>query len=61
MVRWLHEVGVGVVIVDEKVSEMALHYIEQYQMVCLKLVFKWTLRRLCRDVRHPVKLIFGAQ
>merc|ERR1712013_211621 len=55
VVKGLHEMGVGVVIVGEKVSEMALHYIDKYNMVCLKLVSKWTLRRLCRAVRaRPV-------
>merc|ERR1712048_861520 len=47
----LHEMGVGVVIVGEKVSEMAIHYVDKYNMVCMKLSSKWTLRRLCRAVK----------
>jgi len=50
------------VIVGEKVSEMALHYIDKYKMVCLKLVSKWTLRRLCRAVRaRPVVTLTGVR
>jgi len=60
VVRGLHEMGVGVVVVGEKVSEMALHYIDKYDMVCLKVVSKWTIRRLCRAVRaRPVVTLNG--
>merc|ERR1719348_185155 len=60
VVKGLHEIGVGVVIVGEKVSEMALHYIDKYDMVCLKVVSKWTIRRLCRAVRaRPVVTLNG--
>lgn len=55
VIKGLHEMGVGVVIVGEKVSEMAIHYVDKYNMVCLKIHSKWTLRRLCRAVRaRPV-------
>merc|ERR1711997_371090 len=43
-----------------KISEMALHYIDKYKLVALKLVSKWTLRRLCRAVRaRPVVTLTG--
>merc|ERR1712087_462782 len=51
VIKGLHEMGVGVIIVGEKISEMAIHYIDKYNMVCMKLSSKWTLRRLCRAVK----------
>ena len=55
VVKGLHDMGVGVVIVGEKVSEMAIHYVDKYNMVCMKVQSKWTIRRLCRAVRaRPV-------
>jgi len=60
VVKSLHDMGVGVVIVGEKVSEMALHYVDKYNLVCLKVQSKWTIRRLCRAVRaRPVVTLNG--
>jgi len=60
VVKGLHDMGVGVVIVGEKVSEMALHYVDKYNLVCLKVQSKWTIRRLCRAVRaRPVVTLNG--
>jgi len=60
VIKGLHEMGVGVVIVGEKISEMAIHYIDKYKMICIKLISKWTLRRLCRAVRaRPVVTLTG--
>jgi len=40
--------NVQVVICGENIGEMALHFIDKYKMIALKLSSKWTLRRLCR-------------
>ena len=55
VIKKLKDMGVGVVIVGEKISEMALHYIDKYNLVALRVISKWTIRRLCRAVRaRPV-------
>eukprot|EP01083_Nonionella_stella_P308330 1087255_1 len=60
VIKRLKDMGVGVVVVGEKISEMAIHYIDKYKLVALKLVSKWTLRRLCRAVRaRPVVTLTG--
>ena len=59
IVKGLHEMGVGVVVVGEQISEMALHFMDKYHIVVLKLVSKWTVRRLCRacNARPIVTLV----
>eukprot|EP01084_Bolivina_argentea_P138234 243409_1 len=55
IIKQLADMGVGVIIVGEKISEMAIHYIDKYKLVAMRLVSKWTLRRLCRATRaRPV-------
>jgi len=39
--------GVKLVISGGSVSEMAVHFLEKYQLMCLKITSKWELRRLC--------------
>ena len=55
----LRDMGVGVIVVGDQISEMALHFMDKYEIVCLKLVSKWTLRRLCRasNARPIVQLV----
>merc|ERR1712087_831619 len=60
VIKKLKDMGVGVLIVGEKISEMAIHYIDKYKMVAMRLNSKWTLRRLCRAVRaRPVVTLTG--
>jgi len=60
VIKRLKDMGVGVVIVGENVSEMALHYVDKYKLVCMRIVSKWTIRRLCRAVRaRPVVTLNG--
>ena len=62
VIKKLKDMGVGVLIVGEKISEMAIHYIDKYKMVALRLNSKWTLRRLCRAVRaRPVVTLTGVR
>ena len=39
--------GVKLVISGGSVSEMAVHFLEKFQLMCLKITSKWELRRLC--------------
>ena len=42
--------GTEVIVTGGNLSDMALHFIEQNNMMCLKVGSKWDLRRLCRAV-----------
>jgi T-complex protein 1 subunit theta len=48
--------NVDVVVVGGNVSDMALHYIDKYNIMCLRIGSKWELRRLCTAV-HATALV----
>ncbi|KAL7470964.1 hypothetical protein ACHAXS_011252 [Conticribra weissflogii] len=47
IIKGIADSGVKVCVAGGSVSEMALHFIERYGMLCLKIGSKWELRRLC--------------
>jgi len=47
IVKGIADSGVKVCVTGGTVSEMAMHFIERYGMLCLKIGSKWELRRLC--------------
>jgi len=51
IVKGLHEMDVGVIVCGEKISDIALHFMDKYHMVVIKLVSKFALRRLCRATK----------
>jgi T-complex protein 1 subunit theta len=42
--------GTNCVVSGGTVSEMALHFLEKYKLMCIKVQSKWDLRRLCATV-----------
>lgn len=48
--------NVDVIVVGGNISDMALHYIDQNHIMCLKISSKWELRRLCQAV-HATALV----
>jgi len=48
IIKSIADSGADVVVSGGTVSEMALHFIERYGMMCVKISSKWELRRLCR-------------
>lgn len=52
--------GTNVVISGGSISEMALHFIEKYKMMCVKIQSKWDLRRLCATVGATALVRIGA-
>jgi chaperonin GroEL (HSP60 family) len=48
-----------VVIAQGSISEMALHFIEKYEMMALKIMSKWELRRLCTALRCTALVRLG--
>jgi T-complex protein 1 subunit theta len=58
-IRGIKESGVNVVVSGGSISEMALHYIDQYGLLAVKVTSKWDLRRLCRTVGATAVLRLG--
>lgn len=52
--------GVSVVVTGGNVSEMALHFIDRYKLMCLKIGSKWELRRLCQATGATALVRLGA-
>lgn len=47
IIKSIADTGTKVVISGGTVSEMAMHFIDRYGMMCVKITSKWELRRLC--------------
>ena len=54
------ESGVNVVISGGAVSEMALHFLERYKMLVVKVLSKFDLRRVCKAVGATPLVRLGA-
>lgn len=50
IIKAIAATGVKLIISGSSVGEMAAHYIEQYGLMCIKVVSKWELRRVCRTI-----------
>jgi T-complex protein 1 subunit theta len=50
IVKELHDSGVRVVVAGSTVGELALHYLNRYNILIIKVLSKFELRRLCRVV-----------
>ena len=60
MIQGIANAGVKVVVTGGNVSEMALHFIDRYQLLCLKIGSKWELRRLCQATGATALVRLGA-
>jgi T-complex protein 1 subunit theta len=49
-IKAVAESGVDVIVAGAKFGDMALHYINKYKMMAVRLTSKWDVRRLCRAV-----------
>jgi len=52
--------GVKVLVTGGNISDMALHFIEKYELIALKLSSKWELRRLCQATGATALVRLGA-
>lgn len=50
IVKELHDSGVRVIIAGSTVGELALHYLNRFNILVIKVLSKFELRRLCRVV-----------
>jgi len=58
-IRGIAESGVTVCVSGGAISEMAMHFIEKYEMLIVKITSKWMLRRLCRATGATAVLRLG--
>jgi len=59
IIKSIADTGTNVVICGGTVSEMALHFIERYNMMCLKISSKWELRRFCSSTGSSALVRLG--
>jgi len=49
-IKGIKDCGVEVVVSGGGISEIAIHYLNKYRILCLKITSKFELRRVCRTV-----------
>jgi T-complex protein 1 subunit theta len=49
-IKEIKDAGVDVVVSGGGVSEIAIHYLNKYRILCIKITSKFELRRVCRTV-----------
>ncbi|CEG37195.1 t-complex protein theta subunit [Plasmopara halstedii] len=59
-VQAISDSGATVVVSGGSISEMALHFLEKYNLMTIKIQSKWELRRLCRAVNANALVRLGA-
>lgn len=59
IIKSIADSGTKVVVSGGTVSEMALHFIERYKMMCIKINSKWELRRLCSATNSTALVRLG--
>jgi len=60
IIKGIAESGVNVVISGGSISEVALHFLEKYGIMALKIPSKWDLRRICSAVNATALVRLGA-
>lgn len=50
IIKELHDSGLRVVVAGSTIGELALHYLNRYNILVIKILSKFELRRLCRVV-----------
>jgi len=59
IIKSIAETGTKLVVSGGTISEMALHFIERYNMMCIKINSKWELRRLCTATNSTALVRLG--
>ncbi|KAI9852688.1 MAG: T-complex protein 1 subunit theta [Vezdaea acicularis] len=60
IIKELHDSGIRVVVAGATVGELALHYLNRYGILVIKILSKFELRRLCRVVSATPLARLGA-
>ncbi len=59
VIKSIADTGTKVIVSGGSVSEMAMHFIERYNMMCIKIPSKWELRRLCSAINASALVRLG--
>lgn len=59
IIKSIADTGTKIIVSGGSMSEMALHFIERYNMVCIKIPSKWELRRLCSAINASALVRLG--
>lgn len=59
LIKAIADSGVNVIITGGSVDDMALHFINKYKLMCLKISSKFDLRRLCRATKSNALVAIG--
>ncbi|CAN0106406.1 unnamed protein product, partial [Ectocarpus sp. 12 AP-2014] len=54
------DAGTKVIVAGGTVSDMCMHFIEKYEMMVIKVLSKWELRRICNAVHATALVRMGA-
>ncbi|KID79978.1 uncharacterized protein G6M90_00g014060 [Metarhizium brunneum] len=49
-IKELHDSGLRVVVCGDKVGDLAMHYLNRFGILCIRILSKFELRRVCRVV-----------
>ncbi|KAM0263499.1 hypothetical protein ACHAQJ_001117 [Trichoderma viride] len=49
-IKELHDSGLRVVVCGDRVGDLAMHYLNRYGILCIRILSKFELRRICRVV-----------
>ena len=60
IIQGIAEAGVKCVVGGGNISDMAMHFIEKYEMIALRVSSKWELRRLCQATGATALVRLGA-
>jgi len=60
IVKGIADSGANVVVSGNAVSDIAMHFIERYKMMCVKVTSKFQLRRVCQAVGATALVRLGA-
>jgi len=60
LIKGISETGAKVLVVGSSISDMAIHFIERYKMMVLKVPSKFQLRRVCKAVGATPLVKIGA-
>lgn len=59
-IKAIADTGAKVVVVGGSVNQLALHYLEKYELMCIKLTQRWDMKRLCNCIGAVAIPAFGA-
>jgi len=59
IIKSIADTGTEVIVSGGTISEMAMHFIERYNMMCVKIPSKWELRRLCTAINASALVRLG--